>query len=272
MNRYAEPRKKIGTCLSFGGGVQSTVIALMVANGELPMIDFAVFADTKWEPQEVYDNLQWTIDTINKSKNPFPFHVIDNGRSLREDVKNCVNFQGVEFISIPLFTDFGPYKRHCTSRYKIYPITSKLKEIYNPRKGKDYVEQWIGFSLDEIQRVKASRILWIDNQWPLIDKHFTRKDCHDWFHEKYPNRKLAKSSCIGCPYHSHAKWSQIKERYPNEFQEIIEMEKDLQHTAKRKGLNKPFFSSHAIPIELAVKIYQEDEDFQDVCNEANCFT
>ena len=33
--------------LSLGAGVQSTALALMIAKGEVPMVDFCVFADTQ---------------------------------------------------------------------------------------------------------------------------------------------------------------------------------------------------------------------------------
>ena len=48
-------------CLNLGAGVQSTTLALMAARGELPdgeLPDFAVFADTGWEPTAVYQHLQ----------------------------------------------------------------------------------------------------------------------------------------------------------------------------------------------------------------------
>ena len=37
--------------ISLGAGVQSSVMALMAAKGEVgPMPDCAIFADTQWEP------------------------------------------------------------------------------------------------------------------------------------------------------------------------------------------------------------------------------
>ena len=45
--------------LSLGAGVQSSTLALMIERGDLPMVDAAIFADTKGEPKEVYDRLDW---------------------------------------------------------------------------------------------------------------------------------------------------------------------------------------------------------------------
>ena len=57
--------------LSLGAGVQSSVMALMAAHGELtPMPDCAIFADTQWEPAAIYEHLEWL-----KMQLPFPVYV-----------------------------------------------------------------------------------------------------------------------------------------------------------------------------------------------------
>lgn len=43
--------------LSLGAGVQSTTLFILSAIGVLPKLDYAIFADTGAEPQEVYDHL-----------------------------------------------------------------------------------------------------------------------------------------------------------------------------------------------------------------------
>lgn len=43
--------------LSLGAGVQSTCLLLMAAEGHLPGLDAAIFADTGWEPRSVYEHL-----------------------------------------------------------------------------------------------------------------------------------------------------------------------------------------------------------------------
>ena len=45
--------------LSLGAGVQSTALALMIAKGEVPMVDFGIFADTQGEPDYIYKHLKW---------------------------------------------------------------------------------------------------------------------------------------------------------------------------------------------------------------------
>ena len=45
--------------LNLGGGVQSSRILLGACRGELPLFDAAVFADTRWEPKAVYQNIDF---------------------------------------------------------------------------------------------------------------------------------------------------------------------------------------------------------------------
>ncbi|MFD6245348.1 hypothetical protein ACFWGG_09250, partial [Streptomyces roseolus] len=43
--------------LSLGAGVQSSALLALSAEGVLPKVDYAIFADTGWEPQSVYAHL-----------------------------------------------------------------------------------------------------------------------------------------------------------------------------------------------------------------------
>jgi hypothetical protein len=54
--KLADPTIRL---LSLGAGVQSTVLALMAASGELLGLDGAVFADTGWEPRRVVTAHEW---------------------------------------------------------------------------------------------------------------------------------------------------------------------------------------------------------------------
>ena len=71
------------TVLSLGGGVQSSVMALMAGEGAFDSTpDCAIFAYTRWEPPGVYEHLQCPKDRLS-----FPLYVVDNRGTLHEDVK-----------------------------------------------------------------------------------------------------------------------------------------------------------------------------------------
>ena len=54
------------TVISLGGGVQSSVMALMANEGAFDRIpDCAIFADTRWEPPSIYEHLTWLKDRLS---------------------------------------------------------------------------------------------------------------------------------------------------------------------------------------------------------------
>ncbi len=203
------------TVISLGGGVQSSVMALMAADGLVkPMPDFAVFADTGWEPKGVYQHVDWLEKQL-----PFPLRRVRSG-NIRSDILAGTNSTGQSFSSIPAFvrsTDGsrGIAKRQCTREYKLAPIEIELRNLLGlgyreTTPTGTFVELWIGISRDEAIRMKPSRQSWITNFWPLIELGMTRADCRAWFAERYPQRNLPRSACIGCPYHTDAEWADMK--------------------------------------------------------------
>ena len=117
--------------LSLGAGVQSSVLALMAAHGEIPAPDAAIFADTGWEPTHVYTHLDWL-----ETRLPFPVHRVGIGHRLQDRVRAGVRHDGSSgYIDIPKFqrNDDGSKsfnaRRQCTSQYKIKPIRRKIRDI-----------------------------------------------------------------------------------------------------------------------------------------------
>lgn len=82
-----------------GAGVQSTTLALMAAHGEIgPMPGVAIFADTGWEPQTVYDHLDWLM---SGNVLPFPVHIVSAGNIRGDDLIGAGD--GKRWASIPAF-------------------------------------------------------------------------------------------------------------------------------------------------------------------------
>ena len=62
------------TVISLGGGVQSTVRALMASREACDRVaDYAVLADTHWEPPSVYEHLQWLKGQLRSRCLALPF-------------------------------------------------------------------------------------------------------------------------------------------------------------------------------------------------------
>ena len=194
------------TVISLGGGVQSSVMALMASDGAFDRVpDCTIFADAHWEPPSVYDHIEWL-----KTRLRFPLYVVDNGRSLREDVKALTNHSGsTRYVDIPVFlkgrdgeTD-GIGRRQCTDSYKIRPIRRRIRELLGLRKGRRVpantaVELWLGISTDEAIRMKTSRDRWIENRCPLIEAGMSRRTVTAFFDDSGgPDPNSSRSFCFG---------------------------------------------------------------------------
>ncbi len=220
--------------LSLGGGVQSSTLALMAAEGLLkPRPDFAIFADTGWEPDGVYRHLEWLGEVL-----PFPLlHV--SGGDLRHDLLAGTNSTGQAFSSVPVFVrsrngKAGIARRQCTREYKLSPIERELRDLLGlghrqPVPHGVYVELWIGISTDEAaMRMKQSRVRWIEHRWPLLEAGLSRGDCRAWFAEHFPGRTLPRSACIGCPYHTDGEWAEMKRADPRSWEDAVLVDEALR--------------------------------------------
>ena len=228
------------TVISLGGGVQSSTLALMAAEGAVrPMPDFAVFADTGWEPQPVYDHLEWLETQL-----PFPVRRVSAG-DIRADLLAGVNSTGQSFSSIPVYIrslegdSTSIARRQCTREYKLSPIEQELRDLlglgYRERVPDGlFIDLWIGISTDEVIRMKQSRQGWIEHRWPLIEEQFSRGDCHAWFEERFPKRDLPRSACIGCPYHTDSEWSLMRRSDPKSWADAVLVDHALRTTERAK--------------------------------------
>ena len=263
--------------------MQSTVMCLMANTGELgPKPDYAVFADTGWEPQSVYDTIDWLDEEVD-----FPILRTSNGRSLREDVLNGVNAQGQPWMTLPVYLlnkngqEAGINWRQCTKNYKIDPIRKEVQRQLGvkPRQLLPHdtnVEMWLGITMDEFMRMKPSRNWWITHRFPFIDDiPMSRQDCLDWFSERYPGRALGRSACIGCPFRNSSSWINVKATEPELFQEAVEIDESLRserHNAGQMFRKQAFLHHRRIPLSEAVMLdleKREGDGFNNEC-EGHC--
>jgi hypothetical protein len=96
--------------ICLGAGVQSTTLLLLANHGELPggPVDYAIFADTGWEPAGVYRHLAWleevsAVPIIRASRGNLRANALDPAH---------------RFASIPLFIvnqrgEQGRVRRQC---------------------------------------------------------------------------------------------------------------------------------------------------------------
>lgn len=206
--------------LSLGAGVQSTTVLMMAVHGELPGLDCAIFADTGWEPQEVYDHFDWLKAEAEKAG--IPVYTVSNGNIKEESF--------TKEISMPLFVDGtsdkgGMLRRQCTKNYKIDPLRSRLVELIDRDWHHKIVDQWLGISWDEVERVSDPLSSWCRHRYPLVERRMTRQDCLDWM-VAHGYREPPRSACVCCPYRTDREWLRIKDS-PH-WDEVVEFDRHLR--------------------------------------------
>lgn len=198
--------------LALGAGVQSSYLFLASCLGELPRLDVAIFADTQYEPADVYTHLDWLEEIGREHGIPIIRCTVGD---LRADAvafrQNRVSDDGKRHASVPFYVknadgSKGQIRRQCTASYKIEPMERLIREqLLGLKRGQRapreaVVEQWIGISFDEGRRcsypgvwtktkrkgvdlfgaecveseAKAWRPLrWKSHAYPLCDRRYT---------------------------------------------------------------------------------------------------
>lgn len=264
MPRIQEP--KISTkhqlrILSLGAGIQSSTLLALSAEGTLPKVDYAIFADTGWEAQAVYSHLDRLERKIAQPAG-IPILRVSSG-NIRDDALNPDH----RFASMPLYVlnqDVRPgmTRRQCTGEYKIKPIKKKVRELlgypYPARIPKDvFVEQWVGISTDEFHRAKDSDVRYMRNRHPLImDMDWSRADCVRYL-TSIGLAGTPKSSCLGCPFHGNAQWRRIRDTSPSEWADVVDFDAAIRQGNARANasgnrlLGQAYLHRSRVPLDQA---------------------
>lgn len=221
--------------LSLGWGVQSFTLAAMVALGELDPIDCALHSDTGFESKLTYEFAKkWTPWLLERGVNVVTVKGTDGDlRQIFWETK-----KGNKFLQIPAFQQnnngsFSIGRRQCTKQWKLVPMR---RWIAANRHG-DAVEQWIGISLDERERMRLADVKYLTNRWPLIELRMTKASCIAWLESK-ELEVPPKSACVFCPYHGTAEWRMTKS-VRDDWKLVLEVEQMIapDNFLNAKGLS-----------------------------------
>ena len=239
--------------LSFGGGVQSTAMLLMVHEGILPRPDVVMFADTGSELpetlQHIEDNARPFIEQVLK----IPFIIARSQRGTLHD--DYMRLSAIPMIGI----------RSCTDNFKISPQRKEIRKIVGNRNGILLAECWMGITTDESKRkpkIKDPREpKWIEKTYPLLDLIPTsRADCQE-MNDRH-NWSVVKSGCFCCPYQSTKSWQKLKLDHPELFEISLEME-------RMKNIKRP--GKMGLHQEKPLSTIEELNLPDSMCDSGGCF-
>jgi len=215
--------------LNVSGGVQSSTLVYMAARGELP-VDVAIFADTRWEGRRTYDQVD-RCERIARDAG-IEFRRVGIG-SLPERV---LTQPKSKYVTLPAWTRAadgteGKMREVCTYEYKIAPIRREVRRIMAER-GARRVVQYLGFSLDEVRRVRPSDVGFIRLVHPLIERRMTRADCIRYA-ERHGFPVASQTSCLGCPLSDDGWFRYLRDESPEEWAEVVAFDRAIRRGGPR---------------------------------------
>jgi len=213
--------------LSLGGGTQSCALALMSAAGELPKLDHIVFADTQGELPETYEYIDYLRPIVEAAG--IPLHVVTAGNLERAILGERLSANPTPPVHM-LHADgtkgrINGYK--CSYDFKRRQIERRVKKLCGPPGAwkSVAVEQWIGFSLDEVGRMKPHP--WMTNRWPLIELGMKRDDTIRWFAAN-GHPAPSRSACWFCPNSGNGRWQSLRSEHPDLFERACQMDEAIR--------------------------------------------
>lgn len=185
--------------LSFGGGVQTTALAILAAQGKVK-VDAAIFADPGAEKPETYWYIEHYIKPLFKEAG-IPFETITgelHGQSLYD---YCFSRRLIPSLM----------NRWCSDKFKRRVIHNRY-----PQDG-----LLIGFSYDETNR--AGRANNPQLVYPLIERGITSTDCRAII-SNYGWPMPVKSACYFCVYARWQEWNWLKTTHPELVEKAVVLE------------------------------------------------
>lgn len=241
---------------SYGGGVQSCAIAALIVEGRLDPPDRAVIADTGRE-----QSTTWTfLENVIQPRLTFPIHV-----ATAKDYATVDLYGGSDedTLLIPAFTtqtgEVGKLPTYCSNEWK-----RRVIERWARKQGFDGGAFWIGFSTDELVRVKKhSGGKWVE-RYPLIEFRMNRGDCIALV-ERVFGASPPRSSCWMCPNHNQQEWRDIRDNKPEDWARAVAFDKQIRERDPRV-----FLHADGVPLAEA-HLDDTNESLFSRCESGMCF-
>jgi len=243
---------------SYGGGIQSVAILALIASRKLPKPELIIMADTGREGTATWNYIKSYAKPLMDDIG-IVFDVVPHSYS-------AVDIYGHNGdMLLPAYTQTGKLPTFCSDEWKQRPVRRRLRELgYGPKR---QIIQWLGMSLDEVDRLRQSDVKWITNHYPLcFDVKKRRHEC-ELLITDYGLPLPEKSACWMCPNRRYEEWQYLKDNQPADFNQAVELEAKLSADDKKGGL---FFTNQNVRLPDADFSKPETRQL-DMCA-YSCFT
>ncbi|MEU6015088.1 phosphoadenosine phosphosulfate reductase [Streptomyces sp. NPDC058316] len=264
--------------ISFGGGVQSTALLVLAAQGHIDYSTF-LFANVG-DDSEHPSTLAYIRDVAVPYAAGAGLDLQQLHRHRRDGAMETLwqrlNRPDTRSIPIPVrMANGAPGRRSCTADFKIKVIGRWLRE--HGATVQDPATVGIGISLDEIHRANRRRKEPHEAiEYPLLDLGLRRSDCEHIIAEAglpVP----PKSACFFCPFRTVEAWKQQRRNEPELFAKSVQLEATLNVRREAIGRDAAYLTRFGLPLADAIPADQaeswpDDEDGGGGCDSGWCMT
>lgn len=264
--------------VSYGGGVQSTALLVLAAQGR---IDFPLFLLANvGDDSEHPDTLRYLREVAMPYAAAHGIELVELHRvptkgahaGKVETLYGRLMRDGSRSLPIPVRMSNGaPGTRSCTADFKIRVVGLELK-----RRGAteaDPATVALGISTDEIERATPGidpKATYQRRVYPLLDLGLSRHDCARLI-TAAGLPVPPKSACWFCPFHDKEAWRKLKRDTPDLFDKACDLEATLNERRDEQGKAHVWLTRHARPLAETV----DDQlvlDGLDGCDSGWCMT
>lgn len=258
--------------VSYGGGVQSTALLVLAAQGKIDFKTF-LFCNVGDDSEEAA-----TLRYVHEVAMPFAVaHGIDLQELHRikrdgtiETVKGRIMKEGGRSTVIPIRLQSGmPAIRACTNDFKIRLVLKWLKQ-HGANKHNPAVVG-LGISIDEFRRMRTSNIPEETLEYPLIDQRLDRQACTSIISDAglpVPS----KSACEFCPYKKVHEHMHDRKNRPDVFWRNVELERYMSARSQSLGQGPMYLTDKMIPLDQLADQGAFDFEEEDACESGYCMT
>jgi len=247
--------------VSFGGGVQSTAMAILAVQGKIE-VDAFVFCDTGFEQSIVFDFLETRTKPMLE-KAGIPFYTAKTEDYAAKDFGNFAlpAFYTINSKNGDITRSGGMF---CSDKWKKQVFRRFLMHEFN---AKTY-QVLMGFSTDEMHRAgRVKQTKKYQHRFPLLDLRMNRSEC-SLLVERTFNVTPPKSSCIFCPNHKQSEWIDVKSSC--DWERLIEIDKAIRASNLENGIERQFITPDCKPIDKVDFNEKNETIFSRLCA-GECF-
>lgn len=265
--------------VSFGGGVQSTALLVLAAQGRIDYRTF-LFANVGEDSESPA-----TLRYVREVAVPFAaahglaLHELHRTRrdGTRETLYRRLTRPGSRSLPIPVRMPRtgAPGNRSCTADFKIAPIGRWLRAHGATRQ--DPATVAIGFSTDELHRCGRKVAQPYERPaYPLIDLRLSRSACLTLI-GRAGLPLPEKSACWFCPFHRPVHWAELRRDDPALFDRAVALERTLNGRRAWLGRHPVYLSRFGRPLDEAIpaaqpSLFASVVDGPESCDDGHCWT